>query len=431
MGKVVKLIEQVFGAENVMPNQHLHAHLSRYIRLYGPVMHYWGFHLERMCRKVIDVNTNHKDVETQMARAWERQTKACIWLCVWLSIWLCIGSGLGFVIGPIIECVVIGVMVFDAYCAFLFVCWSQVYLADIIFEDFKDASPQDKAALQAIQHTARSYRRAAPEVPERVNLVTALGYALSPLSVMVTGAEPAQIAYAAFNGSGKLSATEYEALLRCLARIYPQWCIEGKFVLLVANWTYETDSVWVLGERISVQGSRTDPGSYICVRGPDRPDQLVPGIVQRIHKISFSLPKSAAEFELAYANPPKPGSKEARDAILYRKNVDHCFLQVEWLQPVDCKSHFAGWDDLDEYGNNIAPLCWIDPKKYRGAPDSQWLPVQRVLCRWAPVQGREQDNEHEMFSVCRLPRQVFNECVYAAEVHREVAEAAGDAEDRD
>lgn len=60
--------EELYGAERVTPNMHLHAHLCECIEAYGPVYTFWLFSFERYNGLLGRIPTNRKGVEKQMFR---------------------------------------------------------------------------------------------------------------------------------------------------------------------------------------------------------------------------------------------------------------------------------------------------------------------------------------------------------------------------
>lgn len=236
-------------------------------------------------------------------------------------------------------------------------------------------SESERDLLQQLTHS----RRKLAELPVGFDLGVVL--TLPTTDARVTGAEPILIKLdhpAAFD----LPELERQALVAALAKLYPEHCREGKFLLPVGAEVTASSTADVIGERFGALDSKNNRSSFVVAMFQGK---LNVGRIRRFVQFQLQLPsKPVAEAKDGKA--PADAKRELKSAS---RPVTHNFVQVLWYKPV--RDHT------------------LAPEFYLGNPypnlTLQWLPVHRLISRvgvWLKAGPRE----NRTFVACLLPCKV-------------------------
>lgn len=244
------------------------------------------------------------------------------------------------------------------------------------FECAEHMGPEEK---QLLSRLAGASAMAMDEIPAGFDIGRALG--LATANEIVTGSEPFVIRLhgaAAFD----LPEEERSSLSNALAKLYPQFSSGTKLELPVAAEVCAANSADLLGEPFGVRGSRRERSSWILTMFGG---ELQAGQILRIIQFGLPIPDS------------KAAASDAKSEQKKVSVVQHTFARVEWYKPFNNAT-----TEVDGLQSQLAPQFYLD-KPYENLV-FQWLPVQRILCRCAPLMTTRGNSR--VFVACPLPRKI-------------------------
>lgn len=207
----------------------------------------------------------------------------------------------------------------------------------------------------------------------------------------------------------RLAREDYDALMGALSEVYPDFSSAHRLQIdLAEGRTVESaPAAYLLGELVGSSGdTRTRKASFMLQQ---RGNVLWAGQVRRIIQFGVKLPESKQQWQLAL-EPIDDTTPSHRKRAIDRANKEwqqrpteqHLWMQVEWFEKVIEPEV----DEVDQLQQAMAPRFYTS--KFDDNPIRRWLPVQRMLARFVPLQlpSCDKDEEEGTMFICRLPRKV-------------------------
>jgi len=148
------------------------------------------------------------------------------------------------------------------------------------------------------------------------------------------------------------------------------------------------------GERVGIAGSRLDRSSYVIAMFAN---ELNAGRVLKIVQFDLQTPTDSKVDGKRERKESKSDSKSHAQTT----SVTHTFLRIEWFRPMPVERKSSS---LAKLQRKLAPRFYLD-NPYDNVM-FQWIPIQRVVCRFAPRFTTTARADRRIFVACLLPRKV-------------------------